>query len=214
MSIPDTTAAPRGRPRDAAVGHKVVETVLRLIAEGRTFGDLTMEGIAREAGVGKATVYRRWTGKDALLLDVMAAVDNPPPLKPPGASFRDDLVVAMEAIRQRGLAKRDSAMLRNMLTQMQANPELWQRYHDTVIATRRAALARLLEHGMTIGAVRPELGADMELLVDFVTGPMLARTAFRQDAPLDEGLTERVVALILEGIAPRPGQPGDAPEGG
>jgi AcrR family transcriptional regulator len=214
VSIPDTTAAPRGRPRDAAVGHKVVETVLRLIAEGRTFGDLTMEGIAREAGVGKATVYRRWTGKDALLLDVMAAVDNPPPLKPPGASFRDDLVVAMEAIRQRGLAKRDSAMLRNMLTQMQANPELWQRYHDTVIATRRAALARLLEHGMTIGAVRPELGADMELLVDFVTGPMLARTAFRQDAPLDEGLTERVVALILEGIAPRPGQPGDAPEGG
>ncbi|MDD1062311.1 TetR/AcrR family transcriptional regulator [Streptomyces cocklensis] len=202
MSGPDTSAVPRGRPRDAAVGHKVVETVLRLIAEGTPFGDLTMEGIAREAGVGKATLYRRWAGKDALLLDAMAAVDSPALPVLPGTSFRDDLVVAVETIRKRGLAKRDSAMLRNMLTQMHNNPELWRRYHGTVIAKRRAALARLLEHGIAIGAVRPELGSDLELLVDFVTGPMLTRTAFREDAPLEQGLSERVVDLILHGIAP------------
>ncbi|SHL10976.1 TetR/AcrR family transcriptional regulator [Actinacidiphila paucisporea] len=206
MSGPDTTAVPRGRPRDAAVGHKVIETVLRLIAEGTPFGDLTMEGIAREAGVGKATVYRRWAGKDALLLDAMVAVDNPAMPELPGTSFRDDLVVAVETIRRRGLAKRDSAMLRNMLTQAQNNPELWRRYHETVIATRRAALRRLLERGIELGAVRPELGSDLELLVDFVTGPMLVRTAFHQDAPLDEGLAERVVDLILDGIAPDPAE--------
>lgn len=207
---PDTTAVPRGRPRDAAVGRKVVETVLRLIADGATFGDLTMEGIARAAGVGKATVYRRWNGKDALLLDVLAAVDcfEPPPRFTAG-SFRDHLLTAVEAIRRRGLAKRESAMLRTMLGQMQNSPELWKAYHDTVIAKRRAALARLLEHGMAIGAVRPELGADMELLIDFVTGTMLSRTTFRQGASLDEGISERVVDLILNGIAPsaEPGEP-------
>jgi hypothetical protein len=42
----------------------------------------------------------------------------------------------------------------------------------------------------------------MELLVDFVTGTMLSRTTFRQDAPLDEGISERVVDMILRGIAP------------
>jgi AcrR family transcriptional regulator len=204
MRAPDTSAASRGRPRDAAVGRKVVETVVRLIADGTPFGDLTMEGIAREAGVGKATVYRRWPSKDALLLDAMAAVDSPLPTLP-GTSFRDDLVVAVETIRRRGLAKRDSAMLRNMLTQIQRNPELWRRYHDTVIATRRAALARLLEHGVAIGEVRPELGSDLELLVDFVTGTMLTRTAFHQGASLDEGLSERIVDLILRGIAPAAG---------
>lgn len=193
---------PRGRPRDAAVGHKVVETVLRLIGDGTPFGDLTMEGIAREAGVGKATIYRRWASKDALLLDAMAAVDTPVVPLCPGGSFRDDLVAAVETIRRRGLAKRDSAMLRNMLTQMQNNPGLWRRYHETVITTRRAALARLLEHGIAIGAVRPELGSDLELLVDFVTGPLLTRTAFREGAPLDEGISERVVDLILRGVAP------------
>ncbi|WP_329179511.1 MULTISPECIES: TetR/AcrR family transcriptional regulator [unclassified Streptomyces] len=204
MRAPDTTAVPRGRPRDAAVGHKVVETVLGLIADGTTFGDLTMEGIAREAGVGKATVYRRWASKDALLLDVLAAIDTPVLPALPGTSFRDDLVVAVESIRKRGLAKRESAMLRNMLTQIQNNPALWQRYHDTVIATRRAALGRLLEEGIAVGAVRPELGADIELLIDFVTGPLLTRTAFHQGASLGEGLSERVVDLILRGIAPPP----------
>ncbi|MFG1806407.1 TetR/AcrR family transcriptional regulator [Streptomyces sp. NPDC049040] len=202
MNDPDTSAVPRGRPRDAAVGHKVVETVLRLIADGTTFGDLTMEGIAREAGVGKATVYRRWASKDALLLDAMAAVDSPALPALPGTSFRDDLVVAVETIRRRGLAKRDSAMLRNMLTQIQNNPELWRSYHDTVIATRRAALARLLERGIALGAVRPELGGDMDLLVDFVAGPLLTRTAFHQGAALPEDLSERVVDMILRGIAP------------
>lgn len=202
MNDPDTSAVPRGRPRDAAVGHKVVETVLRLIADGTTFGDLTMEGIAREAGVGKATVYRRWASKDALLLDAMAAVDSPALPALPGTSFRDDLVVAVETIRRRGLAKRDSAMLRNMLAQMHGNPELWQAYHDTVIATRRAALATLLEHGIATGAVRPELGRDLELLVDFVAGPLLSRTAFRDSAPLDDGICERLADLLLNGLTP------------
>lgn len=203
---PDTAAVPRGRPRDAAVGRKVVDTVLRLIADGATFGDLTMEGIAREAGVGKATVYRRWAGKDALLLDVLAAVDVAEPPTFSGTGFRDDLVAAVESMRRRGLAKRDSALLRNMLGQMQNNPELWRTYHDTVIATRRAALRRVLEYGIATGAVRPELGSDLDLLVDFVSGTMMTRTAFRKGAPLDEGLSERVVDLILHGIASPPAE--------
>ncbi|WP_078862345.1 TetR/AcrR family transcriptional regulator [Streptomyces sp. NRRL F-5123] len=204
----DAAAAPRGRPRDAAVGRKVVETVLRLIGDGATFADLSIEGIAREAGVGKATVYRRWSGKDALLLDVLAQIDVPAdrdlpgPLGFRGASFRDDLYVAVESMRRRGLAKRDSAMLRNMLGQMQNNPVLWRKYHDTVIARRRAALRRVLEHGIAIGSVRPELGDDLELLVDFVAGTMMTRGAFREGAALDAGLSDRVVDLILHGIAP------------
>ena len=56
-------SARRGRPRNAAVDRAVIETVLRLISDGASFGELSMEGIAREAGVGKATVYRRWPAR-------------------------------------------------------------------------------------------------------------------------------------------------------
>lgn len=200
---PSTAAARRGRPRSAAVDEAVIEAVMRLIAEGSTLAELSMEGIAREAGVGKATVYRRWPGKEALLLDALATVDGQLPPEVPGATFRDDLVRAVEWIRRRGLLKRDSALMRSMITEAQGSTELWKRYHATVIATRRAALAELLRRGIESGHIRAELGGDVELLVDFVTGPMLIRTTLHPEADLPEDLPERLADLLLEGMRPR-----------
>ncbi|MFC4035237.1 TetR/AcrR family transcriptional regulator [Streptomyces polygonati] len=199
---PGTTAARRGRPRNAAVDRAVIDTVVRLIAEGTTFSDLTIEGIAREAGVGKATVYRRWAGKDALLLDVLAEVDGPPDLKSSGV-LRDDLIAAVEYIRLRSLAKRESALLRTMVAQAQSNPELWRRYHDTVVAARRRMLMDLLERGIEDGEICRRAGADLDLLADMVVGPVLVRATLRPDAPLEPDLAERVVDTLLEGMRPR-----------
>jgi len=202
-ATPCGAAGPRrGRPRDAAVDGAVTDAVLRLVGEGATLAELTMEGIARAAGVGKATLYRRWPKKDALLLDVIARVDYPPPTHGSG-DLRDDLIAAVEYIRRRGLAKRESALMRSMLTQAQNNTELWQRYHDTVIAARRAMLIGLLERGIACGLIRAELGTDVDLLADMVSGPVLARATLRPDAPLPDDLAERVVDTLLEGMRPR-----------
>jgi AcrR family transcriptional regulator len=191
----------RGRPRDAGVAQSVTEAVLRLVDAGASLGELSMEGIAREAGVGKATVYRRWPNKDALLLDVVERVDSPP--VPSGSGvLRDDLIAAVEHIRRRSLAKRESALLRSMLTQVQGNSALWRRYHDTVIAGRRGMLVALLEQGVASGEIRPELGADLDLLCDMVVGPVLARATLRPEAPLPDDLAERVVDTLLLGMRP------------
>jgi AcrR family transcriptional regulator len=184
------------------VDRTVIETVLRLIGEGASIGDLTMEGIARAAGVGKATVYRRWPGKDALLLDVLTTIDYPTPL-PASGVLRDDLIQAVDYIRRRSLAKRESALLRTMVTQAQNSPELWKRYHDTVVAGRRRMLVDLLEGGIRTGQIRPELGSDLELLTDMVVGPVLARATLRPDAPLPADLAARVVDTLLLGMRPR-----------
>ena len=203
-SPPDTaTTARRGRPRNAEVDAAVIDTVLRLIDEGAAIGDLSMEGIAREAGVGKATVYRRWPGKDALMLDVLAAVEGPAPTATSRGVLRDDLIAAVEYLRQRSLAKRESALMRSMLTQVQGNTTLWRRYHDTVIAGRRRMLTDVLRHGIDTGQIRPELGADLELLADMVVGPVLARATLRPDAPLPESMPELVVDTLLHGMRPR-----------
>jgi AcrR family transcriptional regulator len=195
-------AARRGRPRSAAVDRAVIDSVLRLIAEGAILSDLTIEGIAREAGVGKATVYRRWAGKDALLLDVLAAVDTPPAVETATGVLRDDLITAVEYIRLRSLAKRESALMRSMVTQMQSNSALWRRYHDTVIAARRRMLMDLLERGIASGEIRPELGADLDLLTDMVVGPVLSRAFLRPEASLPDDLAERVVDMLLDGMRP------------
>jgi AcrR family transcriptional regulator len=112
---PEATAC-RGRPRSAAADTAIIETVLRLLEEGATTGGLTMEGIARSAGVDKATIYRRWPGKDALLMDVLRTLNEPTP-ELPGRSVRDDLALLVEFVRRCGPAKRDSAVLRNVMLQ-------------------------------------------------------------------------------------------------
>lgn len=133
---------------------------------------------------------------------MLDTVDPPPPVSRTG-DLRTDLVCAVEFIRRHSLAKRESALLRTMVTQMQSNPRLWKRYHDTVIAGRRQMLRALLERGIATGQIRPELGTDLELLCDMVAGPVLARATLRPDSSLPEDLADRVVDTLLDGMRPR-----------
>ncbi|MFI9309343.1 TetR/AcrR family transcriptional regulator [Streptomyces triculaminicus] len=189
----------RGRPRSPAVDTAVVETVLRLLEDGVGVAELSMERIAREAGVGKATVYRRWAGKEALMLDVLRSLDEAVP-GPAGACVRDDLVALLEFLRRRGLAKRSSAVLRTVVAQVQARPALWAEYHDTVVAARREAFEAVLRRGMASGEIRADL--DTELLTDLFVSPMLSRALFHEWRELPEGLSERIVDTLLEGVRP------------
>ncbi|MGP3947198.1 TetR/AcrR family transcriptional regulator [Streptomyces sp. 7N604] len=194
-----TTAERRGRPRSAAVDTAVIEAVLRLLEEGTPVGRLSMERIAREAGVGKATVYRRWPGKEALLLDVMRSLDVHTP-EAAGVSVRDDLVLMLEFLRRRGLAKRSSAVMRAVITEVTSHPDLWKEYQDTVIRGRRDAVYEVLRRGMATGEIRADV--DLELLADLFTGPMLARVVLHEWQELPEGLAERIVDTVLEGVRP------------
>ncbi|MGD3105122.1 TetR/AcrR family transcriptional regulator [Streptomyces sp. YGL11-2] len=196
-------AAPgrRGRPRSAAADSAIIEAVLRLIEDGCSIAELSMERIAREAGVGKATVYRRWSGKSALMLDVMRSLDAPtPPLD--GTSVRDDLVSLLEFLRRRGLAKRSSALLRTVVSHVQAQPELWAEYHETVVRARHEALLGVLRRGVANGEIRAD--RDLDALVDLFVGPMLARAVLHDWKELPEGLSEEIVDMVLEGVRPRP----------
>ncbi|MYX32364.1 MULTISPECIES: TetR/AcrR family transcriptional regulator [unclassified Streptomyces] len=187
----------RGRPRSAAADTAIIEAVLSLLEDGATIAELSMERIARAAGVGKATVYRRWAGKNALMLDVMKSVDEQTP-RLAGRSVRDDLVTCVEFIRRRALVKRSSALLRNVIAQAQNEPELWAAYHDTVIAARRAQVGEVLRRGVHSGELRADI--DPELLGDLFLGPMLSRSMLRPDAALPEGLSELIVDAVLQGV--------------
>ncbi|WP_405731436.1 TetR/AcrR family transcriptional regulator [Streptomyces sp. NBC_01537] len=196
---PDTDpgTARRGRPRSIAVDTAVIETVLHLLEEGATIGDLSIERIARSAGVGKAAVYRRWSGKDELMLDVLRSIDEePPPLA--GESVRDDLVALVDSIRRRGLAKRNSAVLREVLVGVHSRSEIWEHYYRTVIEARREQMFNVLRRGIASGELRDDI--DLDLLSDLFAGPMLARSMLRMAASLDEGLSERIVDAVLEGV--------------
>ena len=80
MSTP-VADAPRspGRPRSVRADEAIVAATLDLLAEGMSVDVLSIEAIAARAGVGKATIYRRWPNKEALLIDAVAAMKGPLP---------------------------------------------------------------------------------------------------------------------------------------
>ncbi|MFE1328625.1 TetR/AcrR family transcriptional regulator [Streptomyces sp. NPDC058741] len=196
---PRPDGPPRGRPRSEAVERAIIEAVMRLLEEGVPLAELSIERIARTAGVGKATIYRRWSGKEELFVDVVRAAEPPePPL--PGSSLRDDLVVLLEQMRLRGLVHRSSAILHSVQAQMKSSPTLWAAYQATVVAPRRRLGLAVLRRGQEGGELRTDV--DVELLNDLFVGPMLLRSVLHPDADLPEGLAEQVVDTLLEGLRP------------
>jgi AcrR family transcriptional regulator len=189
----------RGRPRSEAVERSIVDAAVHLLEEGVPISELSIERIARTAGVGKATIYRRWEGKEALFLDVVRSMEPvDPPL--PGTSVRDDLVAMVETLRQRGLAKRSSALLHNVFAQMQSYPKLWEMYHRTAVLPRRRLMDEVLRRGIDSGQIRGDI--EFDLLGDLFVGPMLVRTVLRPESTPGEGAAELIVDAVLEGVRP------------
>ncbi|WP_307620257.1 TetR/AcrR family transcriptional regulator [Streptomyces sp. V3I7] len=190
----------RGRPRSETVERAILEGVMKLLEEGVPLAELSIERIARTAGVGKATIYRRWSGKEELFCDVLRAAEPPDPVLP-GTSVRDDLVVILDAMRERGLLNRSSMMMHNVYAQMKSSPKLWAAYEATVIAPRRQLGYDVLRRGLSRGELRDDL--DIDLINDIVVGPMIVRAFMRPDAGLPEGLAEQIVDTVLDGLRPR-----------
>ncbi|MFF0591958.1 TetR/AcrR family transcriptional regulator [Streptomyces antibioticus] len=210
MSLADrgTAAEPptRGRPRSEAVERAIIEGTMKLLEDGVPLAEISIERIARTAGVGKATIYRRWSGKEELFVDVLRAAEPDDP-ELPGTSLRDDLVVLLEALRVRGLANRSSAILHNVHAQMKSSPKIWAAYDSSVIAPRRRMGLEVLRRGRENGELRADV--DLELLNDIFVGPMLVRSVLRPDADLtDDRLAERIVDTLLEGLGPTEGTAG------
>ncbi|MGC4985632.1 TetR/AcrR family transcriptional regulator [Streptomyces sp. DT193] len=189
----------RGRPRSEAVERAIVEGVMKLLEDGVPLADISIERLARTAGVGKATIYRRWSGREELFVDVLRGAEPADP-ELPGVSMRDDLVVLLESLRRRGLVSRSSAILHNVYAQMKSSPKLWAAYDATVIAPRRQLGYEVLLRGQENGELRDDV--DIELLNDMFVGPMLVRSVMRPDTELPEGLAEQIVDTLLEGLRP------------
>ncbi|MET7655092.1 TetR/AcrR family transcriptional regulator [Streptomyces sp. NPDC005486] len=189
----------RGRPRSEAVERAIIEGTMNLLEDGVPLAEISIERIARTAGVGKAAIYRRWSGKEELFVDVLRAAEPQDP-ELPGTSMRDDLIVLLEALRRRGLANRSSAILHNVHAQMKSSPKIWAAYHNTAIEPRRRMAVEVLRRGQENGELRADL--DLELVNDMFVGPMLVRAILRPEADLSEELPERIVDALLAGLRP------------
>ncbi|MFD5757548.1 TetR/AcrR family transcriptional regulator [Streptomyces sp. NPDC127044] len=203
MSLADSPArqegSPRGRPRSEAVERSIIEGAIKLLEDGVPLAEISIERLARTAGVGKATIYRRWSGKEELFVDVMRATE-PPDTELPGTSMRDDLIALLEPLRQRGPPRRSSALLHNVYAQIKSPPHNMGANHAIDIETPARDTFEVLRRGQRDGELRDDV--DIEVINDLFVGPMLVRAVMRPDAELPEDLAEQIVDTVLAGLRP------------
>jgi AcrR family transcriptional regulator len=197
----DSQAGPRspGRPRDPAVEQAIIDATLQLLAD-EGFG-LSIEAVAARAGVGKATIYRRWPNKDQLIVDALAQLQEPVE-HPPGGSVRDELVAILDAVRRKATTSLAGKILPRLMAEATSNPALLQAYRRQVLEPRRQLVADALRRGMDSGNLRTDL--DIEHVIDLLVGPVMYRLVMRpSDRPVPRNLPARVVDDVLAGLAVR-----------
>lgn len=192
-------ARPKGRPRSTAVGEAITEATLDLIAESGSIETLSIEAIATRAGVGKATIYRRWPNKEALVVDAVGTLKGAIP-ELDGDSVRADLIVLANTIR-RSSDTREGKILPCLILELKRNPELARQY-DKAMNSRREVTKDVLRGGIARGELRADI--DIDTVTAMFSAPLLMMSVMGNYNEVErEGLAERVVDTLLNGIAAR-----------
>ena len=187
---------PPGRPRSAEADRAILQAAVDLLAD-EGYGGVTMEGVAARAGVGKATVYRRWPCKSALIVDAVTTCRESGVLPPDTGSARDDLLVFVRGFMHHLRTSDAGRVMPALVAELSRSPELAQAFREGFIQPRRARVLEAVRRGVERGEVRA--GVDPELVADGVVALLLHRFLVT-GMEIDDDLPERVVDTLWRGI--------------
>lgn len=198
MGATSTSTAARGRPRDPGADHAITESALEVLADEGVTG-FSIEAVAVRSGVAKATIYRRFDGRDALLAAALQRLSDDMPMVDVGGTAYDRLVGALDAVRRQDPKSRAGRIMTQVLSVAGQYPEFVAMFHDRVMIPRRLALKQLLAEGIVEGWLDPT--CDLDMAVTALVGPAVLLRLWAGCQP-DEPATEDVVALMLRGMRP------------
>ena len=200
--VPKAAARTPGRPRSAEAHKAILESTLTVLGESGIAG-LSIEAVAARAGVGKATIYRRWESKEELILAALATMSPAGPV-PDTGSLEGDLT----ALAKGQLTRLSDSVLPRVapraLAEAMGDPELHALVLERMIGPMRARLASLVERAVARGELAP--ATDVDHAVDVIHGVivyriMLARGDMRSAV---EGLLGRLADTLRGGSEPAP----------
>ncbi len=205
--IGNGTQAPRkpGRPREQRADRAIVEATLKMFAD-EGYHALSVEAVALEAAVSKATIYRRWPGKRELVLDALASLNDDFPDHPDvhrAESTRELLVMALRHIANRDADSLSGRIMPRMMTYRVSQPDLYAEYFDRVIMPRRRWLFEVLRRGVERGELRRDI--DVELAAAALVGPVMLQlhnTGRPTDDMPDKLMDILWPGLVADGSAP------------
>jgi AcrR family transcriptional regulator len=183
-----------GRPRSEEARKAILRSTLKLL-QATGFPDLSVEAIAGDADVSKATVYRWWPNKAAVVADAFSLSAYDELRFPDTGSVRSDLTLQIKQL-VRVLRGRRGRIVAALIGGGQSDPELIQAFRERFLMPRRLEAYETLRRGVRRGELPEDL--DMDLLLDTLYGSIYMRFLIRQ-VSLTEEYVDQVCDLILGG---------------
>jgi AcrR family transcriptional regulator len=187
-----------GRPRSERARRAILQAANELL-ESEGFAAVTVEAIAERAGVSKATVYRWWPNRAAVVMDgFLSTVSSEVPF-PHTDYAREDIRIHMRRLTEAFSGKMGRTVAA-LIAEGQSDPELAEALRSRWLSVRRAEAREILELGIERGELREDL--DPEVAVDVLYGPIYFRMLVAH-APLDEDFADALADHIFAGLGTR-----------
>jgi AcrR family transcriptional regulator len=186
---------PPGRPRCERARQAILNSTLKFLeAKENGFADLTIEHVAADASVGKATVYRWWPNKAALVADAFASSVIQKLRFPDTGSVCQDMSQQMQQL-VKILRSRRGHIVSVILAAGQSDATLISAFRERFLRPRRAEAYSTLRRGITRGELPADL--DLDLLLDALYGPLYMRFLIKHDSLTPE-FVDQLCNLVLE----------------
>jgi AcrR family transcriptional regulator len=188
----DAPGRAQGRPRSALADRAILDAAAELFAECG-FDGLTVEGVAGRAGVGKATIYRRYPSKVDLVIETASCLAVQRTSAPDTGSARGDLRALVANLVTFITTTPGGRMIPALVTETRRNPDLAEA-HRRFIAERRAAHKAVVRRAIDRGELRAD--ADVDAVVDLLVGPVFYRYLISR-GQLDDAFIDALVETVM-----------------
>jgi len=188
-----------GRPRSEHSRQAILRSTLKLLRRDGGFPDLTIEAIAADANVSKATVYRWWPNKAALVADAFSASAEEELQFPDTGSLFNDMSLQMRRLIRIFRSKRGKVVAA-LLAGGQSDPELLEAFRERFLWPRRRQAYHTLQRGVDRGELPRD--SNFDLILDSLYGPIYMRFLIRHDE-LREDFADEICQLVLNGCERR-----------
>ncbi|HEY1162322.1 MAG TPA: TetR/AcrR family transcriptional regulator [Candidatus Dormibacteraeota bacterium] len=186
------TKKERGRPRSRQTNKAILKAAAEIvIASG--LAEMTIEGVAERAGVGKASIYRRWPSKGALAFEAVVDAILAAEPTPDTGSMEGDLVRVAESWVRLSNARRGGRTLAHFIAEIQSDPDLAIAWRERFVNRIRRERRPIIERAIARGEIPP--GSDSELIMDVLYGPLYHRY-LNGHLPLDESFARGVARMV------------------
>jgi len=191
-----------GRPRSEKTRKAVLAAAYELLQESG-FKNVTVDGIAEKSGVSKATIYKWWLNKSAVVLDSFFDASELILQIPDTGSIEEDLFMQLNNLATFIYSDKGKA-IREFIAEGQFDANMANEYRQRYFFPRRAISAGILERAIIRGELREDL--DIEMAIDLIFSPLFYRLLI-MDEHIDANYIRKMLSSILVALKTNRAEP-------